>query len=747
MKTFRSVIAAAPNRAATEGSGLLLLLALAIALCLPAFAVETKYWQENDEAAFDKGTLKNVALRSDGRLSLAPEVKEVYDTSVPYLWSIARDSRGNVYAGGGSSGNDNAKVFEISPGGKAKVLASVPGLEIHAVAVNARDEIFAAINPDGKVWLIGHDGKAQVYFDPHARYIWALAFDSHGNLYVATGDEGKVFRVAPGGKGSVFFNSQDTNARSLAIDKDDNVIVGTDPSGLILRVSPSGTGFVLYESARKEVSALAIGSNGTIYAAANGMKQPGAPAAAPPQAAPPPAPSAAMAQLGVKVATPAAPPPAPLGPPTLAGGSEVYRIEPDGSPHRVWTSPQSLVYAIALDANGLPLLGTGNSGRVYRLDNDILSTILLDVPPTQITAFVPGANGVLYAATGNIGKIYRVGPGLSNAGTYESEVLDAVQFSHWGQLSLQGVTQGVAVSTRSGNVNRTQNNWSAWAPVRLEPDPGCESCANGQVTSPAARFIQYRLEITGSGAANEVDLAFLPKNVAPVIQQIEIAPANYRFPAPVAAPPSSPSPASITLPALGTRHPTSAAPIAEPASTAQTLTYSKGIIGVRWAATDENGDTLFYRVEIRGTHQQTWLPLKDKVREKYIDIDSTAFPDGEYELRVTASDAPGNPEGQALTATLVSDPFLIDNTPPVITDLTATRSAIRWHARDAKSNVVRAEFNINGGEWKMAAPVGGLFDQLNADFDVQASTAPGDVVAVRVTDDFDNTTVSSIVCR
>jgi len=322
-----------------------------------------------------------------------------------------------------------------------------------------------------------------------------------------------------------------------------------------------------------------------------------------------------------------------------------------------------------------------------------------------------------------------------------------VQFSHWGQLSIQGVTHGVAVSTRSGNVNRTQNNWSAWAPVKLEPDPGCESCANGQVTSPAARFVQYRLELSGSGALNEVDLAFLPKNVAPVIQQIEIAPANYRFPPPVAASPPSPSPASITLPALGTHHATSVAPVAEPASIAQTLTYSKGIIGARWAASDENGDPLIYRVEIRGTHQPNWLPLKDKVHEKYIDIDSTAFPDGEYELRVTASDAPGNPESQALTATLVSDPFLIDNTPPAIAGLTATRSAIRWHARDAKSNIVRAEFNINGGEWKMAVPVAGLFDQVEADFDVPAATSPGDVVAVRVTDDFDNTTVSSIVCR
>ncbi|MGA3028812.1 MAG: hypothetical protein ABSF98_29075 [Bryobacteraceae bacterium] len=727
--------------------------ALALALSLQCLAVETKYWQEDGQADFEKGTLKSVSLRSDGRLSLAPEVTEVYDTSVPYLWAIARDSKGNLYTGGSSSGGDTAKLFVIAPGGKSRVLAAVEGLEIHAIALNRRDEVFVATNPDGKVYRIGRDGKPQEFFNPHTRYIWAMAFDSHGNLYVATGDDGQVFRVGPDGKSAKFFNTQDTHARSLAIDRDDNILIGTDPSGLILRVSPAGIGFVLYQAARKEITALAVSSSGAIYAAGNGTRAPTVPVAPPPAPAPPPP---AIGQVPVKMATPA-PPNLPLGPPTLAGGSDVYRIDADGSPHRVWTNAQALVYTIAFDSNGLPLLGTGNSGRVYRLDSDVLSTILLDVPPTQITAFAPGSGGTLYAATGNIGKVYRIGPGPAKSGTYESDVFDAVQFSRWGRFSIGEATAGVTVSTRSGNVNRTQNNWSPWASVALEPDPGCASCSGGKVTSPAARFVQYRLEFTPSGsvlpALSEADLAWLPRNVAPTLEEIEIAPANYRFPVPVAPPPSSPSPATLSLPALGVHHQASVPPVVEPASTAQTLTYSKGTIGARWAATDENGDPLVYRVEIRGLGEPNWLPLKDKVREKYIDIDSTAFPDGEYELRVTASDEPGNPEGEALTATLVSDPFLIDNTPPVIGGLTATRSAsgvrVRWHAQDARSNITRAEYSINGGEWKLVAPVGGLSDSLEEDYDVTipAAAADGAMIAVRVTDDFDNSSVGRVYAK
>ena len=71
------------------------------------------------------------------------------------------------------------------------------------------------------------------------------------------------------------------------------------------------------------------------------------------------------------------------------------------------------------------------------------------------------------------------------------------------------------------------------------------------------------------------------------------------------------------------------------------MQYAKGFMGARWAATDENGDGLIYTVEIRGVHETNWKLLKDKLKDKYWSWDSTAFPDGEYRIRVTASRSPG----------------------------------------------------------------------------------------------------------
>ena len=157
------------------------------------------------------------------------------------------------------------------------------------------------------------------------------------------------------------------------------------------------------------------------------------------------------------------------------------------------------------------------------------------------------------------------------------------------------------------------------------------------------------------------------------------------------------------------------------------LTYSKGQIGARWLANDDNGDSLLFKVEIRGVNETVWKLLKDKLREHYFSWDSTAFPDGKYVLRITASDAPSNPPDQALTASLESDPFLIDNTPPEITGLTRAPSGnqieMRFHAKDALSVIGKAEYSVNGGDWLMLDPVTRLTDSKEEDYRVLVDRA------------------------
>jgi len=450
-----------------------------LTLAVSAWAVETKFWQQYEAADYDKATLSKLSLRSDGRVSLAPVFKEIYDTSTTYLWAVAEDSKGNLYVGGGSPGSTSAKLFQIDSNGKGKTLAELSGIEIHAIAIDKQGRIYAATSPDGKVYRVSANGKADVFYDPKAKYIWTMAFNSKGDLFIATGDDGKIHRVAPDGRGSVFFQTDETHARSMAIDAKDNLIVGTEPGGLILRVSPSGEGFVLHQSNKREITAIAVSKDGTIYAAGVGNKLP-AVAPPPPQIAVAPAPAQGAATAVAARPQPASLPPTIAAAASIAGGTEVYRIDPDGAPRRVWQNVSDIVYAIGFDPHGLVLLGTGNRGRIYRLDSDRLFTNLVFSTSTQITAFQTShRDGSIYAVTANIGKLFQLGPQMEKEGTIESEVFDAGAFSQWGRARYEGKDEGgaIALDTRSGNLDRPQKNWSSWTPVKM-------NSTFGRTTSP-----------------------------------------------------------------------------------------------------------------------------------------------------------------------------------------------------------------------------------------------------------------------
>jgi sugar lactone lactonase YvrE len=744
--------AGAASARATKRAPLWACILAAACFATALIAGQTRTWSQSEFADFEKGVVKNLSLRSDGLLTLAPRTHEVFDAAAPYLWALARDSKGNLYAGGGTS----AKLYAIAPDGKSRVVADLDALEIHAIAVDARDRVYAATSPDGKVYRIAGNGKPEVFYDPKSKYIWALAFDGKGNLYIATGDQGEIHRVTPDGKGQVFFKTDETHVRSMTVDGAGNLIVGTEPGGLVLRVSPAGEGFVLYQMSKREVTAVVVAGDGAIYAAGVGNRQPSPPSAAPapppalpvPAPAAPPNPAGGAAAATVRVTVP---PPAPVAPAPITGGSEVYRIDAAGNPRRVWSHAQEIVYAIGFDGAGRAILGTGNKGGLYRIDSPTLYTALLTAPATQVTALQAGPDGTLYAATGNAGKVYEVEAGVEPEGTIESDVFDANLYTQWGRIAFLAKLNGgqVAVTARSGNLDSPRKNWSPWSAPVTDPKGGASN-------APAARFAQWKATLTaGAGGKSpeleSVDLAYLPKNVEPRVDEIEMTPPNYKFPPPIA--PLFQPQQTLNLPALGARTPQGrSAPPETNTTTTPAMQLAKGWVGARWLASDPNGDAMMYTVEIRGVDETEWKPLKEKLAEKYYSWDSTAFPDGEYKLRVTASDAPANPPAEALTARAESDVFVIDNTPPRITDLGSTRNGgkldVRWRAEDALNNLSKAEYSLDGGEWTVAAPLGGLSDALSLEYALALDAPPGEhTIAVRVKDAYDNEAVEKVLVR
>src|SRR5271154_1452480 len=319
-------------------------LAIAVALILSSLALSTlalaegtRTWEQSKFEELTKGTAKGVALRSEGGLELAPAFKALATLPSTYIWAIASDSAGNVYAAAGSP----ARVYRITPDGQSTTIFEPQELQVQALVADKNGVVYAATAPDGKVYrLEAARGSAKAswsatsYFDPGSKYIWDIVLDQAGTLYVATGDNGEIFKVNPNGQHSLFFKSDEVHIRVLALDPKGNLIAGSDGSGLVYRISPKGEAFVLYSTPKKEVTALAIDAAGNIYAAAAGEKRPGSSTpplgitfSAPAQSAPTASGNITISAAPTQPATMASFPAPGAG---ATGGSEIYRIAPDG---------------------------------------------------------------------------------------------------------------------------------------------------------------------------------------------------------------------------------------------------------------------------------------------------------------------------------------------------------------------------------------------------------------------------------
>ncbi len=711
-----------------------------------ALAVETKTWTQSEAAEFDKGKLKGLALSSEGRLSLAPLWRERFDAAVPHLWCAASDSKGNLYTGG-----SEGKLFVIDAQGKGRTLATLEGGSVYALAVTGKDEVYAAVSPEAKIYRLDAAGKATLFVSLKARYVWALISNSDGSFYAATGDPGQIHKITAGGQASVLFDAEETHVRAMAADGKGNLIAGTEPGGVVLRVSPAGAGFVLYQTAKREVTSLLVAKDGTVYAAASGNRGAVTPAVPTVGQTPSAVQPAGAAPGGVAVAPrPAATTPPPtLGVAPVAGGSEVYRIAADGEPRRVWSNATLMVYALGFDKSGNLLAATGNQGRLYRVDTDYSSTRLIDAEPQQITALAAGRNGSLMAVTANPAKVFEVGPGEEKSGTLESDLLDAGAFTYWGRLRHEAALNGglVKLEARSGNLDRAQKNWSEWTLV----DPAKGS----RISAPPARFLGWRATLTAapdgkSPVLKLVEAAYQAKNNAPALERIEMIPANHKFPASSSLTSSS---TAMTLPAMGQpKRPTATTPTTTESGSAS-VNFEKGWMGARWRASDANGDTLEYKVEIRGVEEREWKLLKDELSESRFSWDATGFADGRYLLRVTADDQTDNYPGQGLQARIETEEFVIDNTPPEVAGLAARveggRLLVTFKATDLLTALQYAEFSVNGSEWIAAQPTTRITDSLSHEYSVGTAKPAGTefTVAVKVGDESDNVTVRKVTVR
>jgi hypothetical protein len=675
-------------------------------------ATETRTFVLDTPRALAGATGKGVAIFPDGTLRPLPPLVVVaaFDEPLGLALAVAKD--GNAYVGTGHP----ARVWRIREGAK-ELLGEVGADQITALL----------LAPDGDLWATtaapalllrsrGAKGKPEEVAKLSEGNLWDLAWFK-GGLVAAAGNPGRLMRLTQKGL-EVAAPVPDRHARCLAV-SGDVLLVGTSGKGFVMRWTGEGTPGVVYDSGFTEIAALGPAPGGVVYAA--GLT-------GDPTMGKPPAKEDEEATVSVTVSEST-----PSPPQTQKGSatSEIVRILPPGAAVTVHRFTKQIAGTLAWSGDGL-VVGTGLEGELWQVLEDGSAAQLDSVDAAQVVRVAEGGQWVL--TQGPVKLLHRSGP---PHGTFASPPLDAGQPAQWGDATLRGelpTTGGCTLRFRSGVVAPPDETWSAWsAPLQ---------CPGGKVDAPPARYLQWQVELqplpSGAARVGRVVVAYRQINLPPVIDELNVhAPAEIFL----KGPPPSDRIVEVQHPELSGIFTTLDDDAKEGQERLGKKYYRVGYQSLSWKAEDPNGDPLRFTIEVQGPNGERWWKVRGDLDAVVLGIDTQALADGLYRFRLTATDAPANPEAPATTQAL-SSWVVVDNTPPRVS---LSRDGAWWVVTvdDALSTVVRVEWNRDADAWHPLAPEDGLLDRRHETFRIPVQ-AGQHVLAVRAMDDhYNRTTVAA----
>jgi hypothetical protein len=657
---------------------------------------------------------RGVRIGADGRLRLAPNLRRVGQLPEGVIWAAVADGSGGAYLSAGTDG----KLFHYTSG-QVKPLGQVKGGIVFAMARLGQDLVVAPTG-EGKLLRVTPSGEVKPFAEIDARIVWALAVEGDAVIAAGGAEKGAVLVQAREGSSRRLVELPDETAfTALTPDGQGGWYLGSHGRGLVLRYNRLGDRLeTLLDTPFEEVRALAVHEGQLYIGADNGLT-----------------PKFSTGQLerreGYLQADTSA-----------ATRSAVIRLDKDRVPETLWQSAQSQVYALTV-WKGQLLVGTGNRSRLFSLplgktrDTDPFA-VVQELGTAQATAFLPSGGDLLVVGS-NPAELHLLSEAQATEGTLESKVLKGTPIADWGRAYLDADTPAgtnVELQFRTGSTEAPDATWGPWTPpLRSGERPAL----------PPARFAQFRLRLssTRGGATpvvETVSVHWAQRNLAPVWDSVEIMPPGVVITR--TAPPDDigieriPLETQKLIPILGYMG-------------TEKRSFRRGGQSFVFKVNDPNGDALQFAIRLLPERGAPFL-LEKAWKERFFSFDTLPVPDGRYRLEVTASDAPSVPFNAVLTSTWRTAPFIVDHTPPAITELSAVPDGegirVRFLARDETSVLKDAAISADGERWLQIVPEDRVFDQKEERFDVVVprDVLRGDRVLVKVVDSHNNEQTAAV---
>jgi sugar lactone lactonase YvrE len=677
-----------------------------------AWSVETQRWEFDGFKEWSKGEALGVEIGSAGEI--AP-VWTIESREVPArgIWSMAVGA-GGVYLGTGNEG----RLF-LARNNSIKEIAKTSQVAVTRIRIDSRGRVYLSAIPGGVIYRLDNNNGLDKFVETGEGYVWDFVFDS-GDIVAATGPNGKILRISAAGRVKSVIETGEKHVMCLLRGGDGKLYAGTSGEGLVLEITGAQKLRVVHDFDEREVKRLVWagpGAAGKLLAAVNKD------AGARPPSRPPPAmwdrdkdKEDKKGDEEKKEEKQSGPPPqiaidrpAPGGRGKVSGS--VYLITDAGGARELVELPKRA--AVDMVAAGDDVyVATDQEGKVYRLRADSSDyAIAFDLEPSQALSLAADEKGLLWIGTGAPAALVKIKRrGMEKAG-YTTEVMDAGFPARWGAVSWQA-DGPVRVLTRSGNIKDPKRGWSQWQ------DAGLGKTA--RIKSPDSRYLQVRVEWPGTSRATLKSLTvnYRVHNQPHYVEQVSINSSDQDG--------NGKSKKIRSRP--GKSNSKKSGP--DPHATERKIV---------WKINNPDKDRIEYKLFFQPEGTKKWVRIKtpEPVTKTKFSWDTASMPDGWYRIKVVATDAPSNPPEEAVEATGVSERFLVDNRPPEISGLSASRGKVSGKVTDTMSAVSGIQFCVDGGEWIWVKPDDGVLDSTaeSFKFNLPEDVEPGlHIISVRAWD-------------
>src|SRR5204863_46347 len=117
-----------------------------------------------------------------------------FDPKTKYIWDLALDVHGNLFAATG----DQGQIFKVTKPGEGTVFFKSDEAHIRVLALDPQGDLIAGSDGSGLVYRISPAGEAFVLYSANKKEITAITLDEAGNIYAAASGEKRNSAPASG---------------------------------------------------------------------------------------------------------------------------------------------------------------------------------------------------------------------------------------------------------------------------------------------------------------------------------------------------------------------------------------------------------------------------------------------------------------------------------------------------------------------------------------------------------------------